>query len=140
MHGSGWHHWTINGKRAGHGVRHLPAEFLPRSIVFRHRHCRHTCASLWKLVPRTTNESCASTAPSRLAKNCALQVHEIGRWRSVHWQCLLPTIGRGWHCFHGQTPCTVFIAVTQLLFFFLLVCLFSPRTHTLPISCFLITV
>ena len=93
-------HCIINGKRPGHGVGQLWAEFRPHPVEFQCMRCTRTWASRWKLLGRITNRNCAFTAPPRLAEIGALELHEIGRWCSVHRHCLLSTTGHGWYCFH----------------------------------------
>ena len=83
-----------------------------------------------KLLGRITNQSSTSTAQSRLAVIGALELHEVGRWCSVHWHCLLSTTGRGWYCFHDSKS---FMKVRQSLLCSLLthsfLFLFTPHAH-----------
>ena len=130
-------HCTINRKRPGHGDGHFRAAFRHISLSV------STCAahvlgrvagSCWGESP--TNLSCTSTAPSRLAEIGALELHDIGGWRSVHRHCLLSTTGRGWYCFHDGKS---FLKVRQPLLCslvthgFLIVCFHPAHTHTTPL-------
>ena len=83
-----------------------------------------------KLLGRITNQSCTSTAQSRLAEVGALELHEVGRWCSVHRHYLLSTTGRGWYCFHDGKS---FMKVRQPLLCSLLthsfLFVFTPHAH-----------
>ena len=115
-------------------------QFRPHLVECQHMRCTRTWASCWKLLGRITNQSCTSTAPSRLAEIGALELHEIGRRRSVHRHCLLSTTGPGWYCFHDGKSFLKFrqpLLCSLLTHSFLFV-RFHP-TRTLPIWCFLIS-
>ena len=139
MCGSGRRHCTINEKQPGHGVGHLRAAFRPHLVECQHMRCTCTWASqsCWGESP--TN-GCTSTAQSRLAEIGALELHEVGRWCSVHRHCLLSTTGRGWYCFHDGKS---FMKVRQPLLCSLLTHSFLFRFHparTLPLWCFFLVV
>ena len=89
---------------------------------------------------RITNQSCTSTAQSRPAEIGTFELHEIGRWRSVHRHCLLSTTGRGWYCFHDGKS---FMKVRQPLLCSLLthsfLFVFTPHAHY-PFGLFLVVV
>ena len=129
MCGSGRRHCTSNEKQPGHGVGHLRAAFRPHLVECQHMRCTCTWASqsCWGESP--TN-GCTSTAQSRLAEIGALELHEVGRWCSVHRHCLLSTTGRGWYCFHDGKS---FMKVRQPLLCSLLthsfLFLFTPHAH-----------
>ena len=93
-----------------------------------------------KLLGRITNQSCTSTAPSRQAEIGALELHEIGRWCSVHRHCLLSTTGHGWYCFHDGKS---FMKVRQPLLCSLLthsfLFVFTMHAHY-PFDVFLVVV
>ena len=110
-------------------MEHFWTAFHPHLVECQHMRCTRTWASRWKLLGKITNHSCTSTAPSRLAEIGALELNEIGRWRSEHRHCLLSTTGRGWYCFHDGKS---FLKVRQPLLCSLLThCLFvfTPHAH-----------
>ena len=93
-------------------------------------HALHMYMGESRLLGRITNQSCTSTAPSRLAEIGALELHEIGRWCSVPRHCLLSTTGHGWYCLHDGKS---FMKVRQSLLCSLLthsfLFVFTPHAH-----------
>ena len=129
MCGSGQRHCTINEKQPGHGVGHLRAAFAHISLSV------STCAAPVLGQVKVVGENHQPTAAhrrlqSRLAEIGALELHEVGRWCSVHRHCLLSTTGRGWYCFHDGKS---FMKVRQPLLCSLLthsfLFLFTPHAH-----------
>ena len=138
MCGSGRHHCTINGKRPGHEVGTYGPNFAHTLLSV------STCAAhvlgRVKVLGRITNQSCTLAVPSRLAEIGALELHEVGRWCSVHRHCLLSTTGRGWYCFQDGKS---FMKVRQPLLCSLLthtfLLVFTPHAHN-PFGVFLAVV